>query len=81
MAQTAGTPAPESPTPASQFPASQFPASQIPACQRCGRDGEHDFGDFWVCTDCYHIAGSTCSGFARPAGGPAFETAAADPVC
>ncbi len=36
------------------------------ACSRCGRDGEFDFGDVWLCLDCYHVAGSTCAGLNRP---------------
>ncbi|HEX6887281.1 MAG TPA: hypothetical protein VF143_04170 [Candidatus Nanopelagicales bacterium] len=33
-----------------------------PACVRCGGAAEHDFVTMWLCTDCYHIAGSTCAG-------------------
>lgn len=50
--------------------------AQLPQpCTRCGRDAEFDFGPVWLCLDCYHIAGSTCAGVARPA------EAAGDPVC
>jgi len=46
-----------------------------PPCLRCGHDADVDFGDLWLCLDCYHVAGSTCAGVARSTGEPA------DPVC
>jgi len=32
------------------------------ACVRCGHDADFDIASMWLCIDCYHIAGSTCSG-------------------
>lgn len=46
-------------------------------CQRCWGEAEHDFGDIWLCTDCYYIAGSTCAGIPRPVA----EEPAPDEVC
>jgi hypothetical protein len=43
-------------------------------CARCGRDADADFGLFWLCLDCYHVAGSTCAGIGV---GPTRT----DPVC
>jgi ribosomal protein L37E len=37
-----------------------------PVCMRCGREADFDFGPFWLCLDCYHIAGSTCAGVGQP---------------
>lgn len=50
-------------------------------CARCFGEAEHDFGDIWLCTDCYYIAGSTCAGIPRPKkdeAGPAETVAEAD---
>ncbi len=41
------------------------------ACHRCGAEAPYDFGDLWLCLDCYHVAGSTCAGI-----GPARESSA-----
>jgi hypothetical protein len=46
-----------------------------PPCLRCGHDADVDFGDLWLCMDCYHVAGSTCAGVARSTVEPA------EPVC
>lgn len=35
-------------------------------CVRCGGVAENDFVDFWLCTDCYFVAGSTCAGISLP---------------
>lgn len=32
-------------------------------CNRCGRPGEYGIGQFWLCLDCYGIAGSCCMEF------------------
>lgn len=47
---------------------SETTASQVTSepCARCFGEAEHDFGDIWLCTDCYYIAGSTCAGIPRP---------------
>jgi len=34
-------------------------------CARCGRDADFEIAALWLCTDCYHIAGSTCAGIGR----------------
>lgn len=34
----------------------------VHACARCGGPAENDFVDFWLCTQCYYEAGSTCAG-------------------
>ena len=31
-------------------------------CVRCLHDADVEIGDVWLCLDCYHVAGSTCSG-------------------
>lgn len=36
------------------------------ACTRCGHDAQFDFGRVWLCLDCYHVVGSTCSGLSLP---------------
>jgi hypothetical protein len=43
-------------------------------CVRCGGEAPYDFGDTWLCLECYHVAGSTCAGIGR-------WNAPADPVC
>lgn len=44
------------------------------ACARCLADADVEIGGFWICLDCYHVAGSTCSGLGSPA-------RPADPTC
>ena len=40
-------------------------------CARCGGDSDFEIASFWLCIDCYHIAGSTCAGVGRiPAAAP-----------
>jgi hypothetical protein len=46
----------------------------VHACVRCGGEAPYDFGDTWLCLECYHVAGSTCAGIGR-------WQAPADPVC
>lgn len=47
-------------------PSQPSPQPALPQpCTRCGRDADFDFGALWLCVDCYHIAGSTCSGVTR----------------
>ena len=31
-------------------------------CARCAHDADVEIGGVWLCVDCYHVAGSTCSG-------------------
>lgn len=45
-------------------------------CVRCGGPAEHDFVDFWLCTECYYVAGSTCAGINLPK-----SARRSDPVC
>jgi hypothetical protein len=51
-----------------------------PACARCGGPAEHDFVTLWLCTDCYHIAGSTCAGVPAPQPGDAAGGAGSRPA-
>ena len=50
------------------------PAPTPQPCARCGGDAQYDFGEIWLCLECYHISGSTCAGVSRP-------QAPVDPTC
>lgn len=55
-------------------PVSDAPAPHTGVCVRCLHEATLDIGGVWLCVDCYHVAGSTCSGIGTPA-------TPADPTC
>jgi hypothetical protein len=42
--------------------AHEHPIAVQKACVRCSHDADFEIAGVWLCVDCYHVAGSTCSG-------------------